>query len=168
MYLTLKDHKPGDKSRGIVTGCSSNTRGMSNSVSDVLEAVANNEKEPYEVCSGEDMLARIHACNEKTMARRNEWMERRFMKIETICDMCEEQAALTSGCTTHSQQLRTDTRLWLQVQSWEDKKSSHHGQIDCEGGRDQVGGEGEHEQVGSEGGRVRGQVGREGEIIKDC
>ena len=46
MYIALKDHKPGDKSRPIVTGHSSNTRGMSNSVSDVLEAVANSERRP--------------------------------------------------------------------------------------------------------------------------
>ena len=56
MWLALKDHKKGDKSRGIVTGCTSNSKGLSNAVSDVLEAVANSEKDPYEVCSGEDML----------------------------------------------------------------------------------------------------------------
>ena len=40
MWLALKDHKEGGKSRGIVTGCTSNSKGMSNAVSDVLEAVA--------------------------------------------------------------------------------------------------------------------------------
>ena len=49
MWLALKDHKPGEKSRAIVTGCTSNTRGLSNSLSDVLEAVANSEEEPYKV-----------------------------------------------------------------------------------------------------------------------
>ena len=42
MYVVYKDHKkePG-KSRPIVTGCSGNTRGLNNSVSNLLESVAN-------------------------------------------------------------------------------------------------------------------------------
>ena len=46
-----------------MTGCTGNSKGLSNSVSDVLEAVANGERDPYEVCSGEDMLSRVHAEN---------------------------------------------------------------------------------------------------------
>ena len=111
MWLALKDHKPGDKSRGIVTGCTSNTRGLSNSVSDVLEAVANNEKNPYEVNSGEDMLARVHACNEKTRARREEWLERRFDKIETECNCNIEKAGLVRDCEQHRYEHTTETRL---------------------------------------------------------
>ena len=68
MWLALKDHKAGGKSRGIVTGCSSNTKGLSNSVSDVLEAVANSENDPYKVRSGVDMLARVHKANKKNQA----------------------------------------------------------------------------------------------------
>ena len=67
--------------RGIVTGCTSNAKGLSNSVSDVLEAVENGEKDPYEVCSGEDLLSRVHAANKKALARRDEWMARRIVKI---------------------------------------------------------------------------------------
>ena len=111
MWLALKDHKPGDKSRGIVTGCTSNTRGLSNSVSDVLEAVAINEKNPYEVNSGEDMLARVHASNEKTKARREEWLERRFDKIETECNCNIEKAGLVRDCEQHRYEHMTETRL---------------------------------------------------------
>ena len=74
IWVALKDHKSGDKSRGIVTGCTSNSKGLSNGVSDVLEAVANNEKDAYEVCSSEDMLSRVHEANKKNMIRREKWM----------------------------------------------------------------------------------------------
>jgi hypothetical protein len=39
LYLMYKDHKEGGKSRPVVTGCNSNTRGFSNCVSDLLESV---------------------------------------------------------------------------------------------------------------------------------
>ena len=70
LWLALKDHKSGDKTRGIAIGCTSNSRWLSNSVSDILEAVANNEREPYEVVSTEDMLSRVHKANKKNLARR--------------------------------------------------------------------------------------------------
>jgi hypothetical protein len=56
MYIMYKDHK---KSRPVVKGCNSNTRGMSNCVSDLLESVNKANKSPYEVISGEDMLAEV-------------------------------------------------------------------------------------------------------------
>ena len=98
MWLALKDHKEGGKSRGIVTGCTSNSKGLSNSVSDVLEAVANSEESPYEVVSGEDMLARVHEANKKTMARREDWLVRRLEKIESDCDSCGDRPSLVLGC----------------------------------------------------------------------
>ena len=47
MYIVYKDHKkePG-MSRPIVTGNSGNTRGLSNSVSDLLESIANTVELP--------------------------------------------------------------------------------------------------------------------------
>jgi hypothetical protein len=98
MWLALKDHKEGGKSRGIVTGCNSNSKGLSNSVSDVLEAVANSEESPYEVVSGEDMLARVHEANKRNSARRENWHKRRLRKIETDCDYCPNRLSLVLGC----------------------------------------------------------------------
>ena len=44
LWLAYKDHKKEKgKSRPIATGCTSNTRGFSNSVSNLLESVANNQ-----------------------------------------------------------------------------------------------------------------------------
>ena len=59
MYLMYKDHKEKRASRPVVTGCNSNTRGFSNSVSDLLESVNKAKEGPYEVISGEDMLATV-------------------------------------------------------------------------------------------------------------
>jgi hypothetical protein len=64
----------------------------------VLEAVANGEKDAYEVCSGEDMLSRVHEANKKTLARRDEWMARRNVKIMTDCDNCGDRLPLVLGC----------------------------------------------------------------------
>ena len=60
-----KDHKAGKKTRPVVPGCNSNTRGMSNCVSDLQESVNKANKSPYEVISGEDMLAEVENYNTK-------------------------------------------------------------------------------------------------------
>ena len=57
LYIMYKDHKEGRKSRPVVTGCNSNTRGFSNSVSDLLESVNKANEDPYECISSEDMLS---------------------------------------------------------------------------------------------------------------
>ena len=60
-----KDHKAEGGFRQVVGGCSSNTLGLSNLLSEVLESLASSRKDPYEVISTEDMLARIDDANEK-------------------------------------------------------------------------------------------------------
>ena len=59
MYVVVKDHKkePGE-SRPIVTGCSGNTRGLSNSVSNFIESIATTIENKFECISSEDMLAK--------------------------------------------------------------------------------------------------------------
>ena len=63
LFLQLKDHKAELDSRGIVSACNSNTVGLSNILSEILESVANGVENPTEVISSEDMLSRIHQCN---------------------------------------------------------------------------------------------------------
>ena len=63
MYLMYKDHKEMKATRPVVTGCNSNTKGMSNSVSDLLESVNKAKEGAYEVISGEDMLAKVERYN---------------------------------------------------------------------------------------------------------
>ena len=66
LYLTHKDHKKEqEKTRPIGTANSSNTRAFANSVSDLLEAVASEREEKYEVISSEDMLHSVQEHNIK-------------------------------------------------------------------------------------------------------
>ena len=59
LWLAYKDHKKEKgKSRPIATGCTSNTRGLSNSVSNFLESVANSQTSKFESISSEDMLSK--------------------------------------------------------------------------------------------------------------
>ena len=63
MFLQLKDHKAKLDSRAIVTANSSNTVGLSNICSELMESIADAVNSPTEVNSSEDMLSRIHQCN---------------------------------------------------------------------------------------------------------
>ena len=47
----------GRKKRPVVTGCTSNTRGFSSCLSDLLESVNKANSDPYEAISSEDMLS---------------------------------------------------------------------------------------------------------------
>ena len=60
-----KDHKVAGGYRPVVGGCNSDTLGLSNTLSELVESVANAVLEPFEVVSGEDMLSRVAECNEK-------------------------------------------------------------------------------------------------------
>ena len=63
LFLLLKDHKAVLDSRGVVSANKSNTVGLSNILSEILESVANAVHSPTEVISSEDMLSKIHQCN---------------------------------------------------------------------------------------------------------
>ena len=68
LFLQLKDHKAVLNSRGVVSANKSNTVGISNILSEILESVANAVTNPTEVLSSEDMLSRIHQCNMELQA----------------------------------------------------------------------------------------------------
>ena len=87
LYLMYKDHKKGHKTRPTATGCTSNTLGLSNSVAEVLEAVANSEKDRYNTISSEDMLARIHTSNKKISINQEKWYMARIKKLQ--CNKCK-------------------------------------------------------------------------------
>ena len=81
LYLMFKDHKEGKKTRPVVTGCNSNTRGFSNCVSDLLESVNKANQAPYEAISSEDMLARIARYNKKAEEIMREGREHLSKKV---------------------------------------------------------------------------------------
>ena len=64
-YYLFKDHKVEGGFRPVVGGCNSDTLGLSNTLSDVIESVANAVIDPFEVVSSEDMLSRVAGCNQK-------------------------------------------------------------------------------------------------------
>ena len=71
LYLAYKDHKKeAFKTRPIGTACSSNTRAFANSVSDLLESIANSEEKSYEVISTEDLLHHVWLYNRGLLERK--------------------------------------------------------------------------------------------------
>ena len=64
-YYMYKDHKVEGGFRPVVGGCNSDTLGLSNTLSEVVEAVANAVVNPFEVVSSEDLLSRVAECNDK-------------------------------------------------------------------------------------------------------
>ena len=56
-YMMFKDHKKGGAWRPVVSGCSSNTLGLSNLLSDIIESVCQSIENPFEVISSEDLLS---------------------------------------------------------------------------------------------------------------
>ena len=64
-YFMYKDHKVEGGWRPVVGGCNSDTLGLSNTLSELVESVCISIESPYEVISCEDMLSRISVCNER-------------------------------------------------------------------------------------------------------
>ena len=82
LYLMYKDHKIAvDKTRPVATAISSNTTGLSNAVSDFLEACANSVKSPFEAISTEDMLHKTIQHNNIIEEKRHEWNRRLREKL---------------------------------------------------------------------------------------
>ena len=86
LYLMYKDHKSGDKTRPTATGHSSNKRGLSNAVSEVLEAINNSENNRYNTISSEDMMARMVEANNSIINETRKWQEKRVQKLR--CKRC--------------------------------------------------------------------------------
>ena len=64
-YYMFKDHKEGESYRPVVSGCCSNTLGLSGLLSDIIESLCLAMNDPFEVISSEDMLAEISEFNDK-------------------------------------------------------------------------------------------------------
>ena len=62
-YYLYKDHKKVESWRPVVSGCSSNTLGLSNLLSEMIESVAKAVNDPFEVISSEDLLSRVEKFN---------------------------------------------------------------------------------------------------------
>ena len=88
-YYLFKDHKKGKMAfRPVVSGCSSDTLGLSNLLSDVIESVCCAIEEPYEVISSEDMLSRFELFNK--------WVEKEKLEKGEEYDWRKEYMLLGS------------------------------------------------------------------------
>ena len=96
MYLLLKDHKETLSTRPVVTGCNSNTLGLSNIVAELLESVCNSMSSPYEVISTEDMLSRIEDCNREILKNRAE----KIARGESLTEEDEELYVIANNVIT--------------------------------------------------------------------
>ena len=83
LYLSYKNHKkePG-KTRPIATGRSSDTLALSNSVSLLMESLANTEEEKREVISAEDLLYHTKIHNKEVRRMREEYRSKERKKEE--------------------------------------------------------------------------------------
>ena len=87
LYLSFKDHKKEqEKTRPIGTANSSNTRAFANSVSDLLESVANSEQRKFEVISTEDLLHSTKNSNKQVEERKKKvedaWIRKAMCRKE--------------------------------------------------------------------------------------
>ena len=97
LYLSYKDHKKEkEKTRPIGTANSSNTRAFANSVSDLLESVANSGEDKFEVISSEDMLYHTKESNERVRDNNKEMEDRRNEK--KMCWNCKVWRRKCSKC----------------------------------------------------------------------
>ena len=83
----------------MATAITSNTTGLSNAVSDYIEALADSIEKPTEVISTEDMLYRVGEHNKEVREMRTEYENKRDEKwrcrcckvIQIHCTNCQEQ-----------------------------------------------------------------------------
>ena len=81
LYLSYKDHKKEqEKTRPIGTACTSNTRAFANTVSELLEAVANGGENKFEVISSEDLLHHTKKSNQEMRKIRTEMQRKKQQK----------------------------------------------------------------------------------------
>ena len=114
LYPLYKDHKaePG-KTRPVVTGCSSNSRGLSNSVSNLLESVANCNPSNFESISAEDMLSKMKEHDSKIHKILMRWEEKREDKMNKAleCDSCHDRAKKIIRCCQNCTRLELNKNI---------------------------------------------------------
>ena len=97
LYLVHKDHKKEqEKTRPIGTANTSNTRAFANSVSDLLESIANSEKETAEVISTEDLIHNTKKHNIEVKRVQEDWKMAKTNKEK--CRTCKIWRTRCQNC----------------------------------------------------------------------
>ena len=151
-----KDHKEGKKSRPVVTGCNSNSRGFSNSVSDLLESVNKANQDPYEALNTEDMLAKVEEYNKKAEKIIKEGQEHLLRKIG--CKNSEGGMEAIAKCD----------KLWNKKSAEARRAANHEEDMEPEAGEPgqgvhQAGDPGQGEHQAGEPGQGEHQAGEPGQ-----
>ena len=104
LTLLYKDHKQGNKTRPVASGNESFNLGLSNGISEVLEAVARSRRDPYSVISAEDLLARVNKFN-------TEWRATKAVREEdlTIIPTAPKARLRAQSCPSIERSTRTQT-----------------------------------------------------------
>ena len=95
-------------------GCNSDTLGLSNTLSEVIEAVAQSKEEPFEVISAEDMLNRVYKCNDKIkelQAKKGpdwKWQEELILLGSDVKSLFPSLSAEKTGRAVRSQFEKSD------------------------------------------------------------
>ena len=115
LYLMYKDHKIAiDKTRPVATATTSNTTGLSNAVSDFLEACANSVRDPFEVISTEDMLHKTKQHNQYVEDMKEEWKKKLNRKLN--CKICNFVKIRCRGCKGALEALTPDIQEEINLQ----------------------------------------------------
>ena len=117
-----KDHKKEGGWRPVVSGCNSNTLGLSNLLSDLVESVCGAVSDPYEVISSDDMLSRIETFNMKVekekLERGGEWdwrQEWMLLGSDVVALFPSLSAERTAACVRR--QAEKSTIKWENIDS---------------------------------------------------
>ena len=99
-------------SRALVA---SNTLGLSNSISNLLESVANCNEGGFESISGEDMLSTIKESDRKVPEIRKKWEARRNKKMEIDCENCKIEAVMSKCSRGDHKQLEHSNKKGIEA-----------------------------------------------------
>ena len=113
LSLLYKDHKEGHKTRPVASGNESFNLGLSNGVSEVMEAVTKGMSNPYSVISSEDMMARLSGYNKKIEKKYEEWMVTKSIKL-----CCRECSIIEKTCNQH-EEFRNEIERLEKLEDWE-------------------------------------------------
>ena len=118
-YFMYKDHKSKGGYRPVVSGCCSNTLGLSGILSDMVESLCMAVDDPFEVISSEDLLARISEFNRDITEKIKEdkeydWRDKYVLLGTDVVSLFPSMSAEKTGEAVRKQAEKTSMR-WREI-----------------------------------------------------
>ena len=118
-YYMFKDHKKDGGYRPVVSGCKSNTLGLSNMLSDVIESLCLGVTEPFEVISSEEMLAVITKFNSEVQEKIEkdatyDWREHFLLLGTDVVSLFPSLSAEKTGYAVRKQVEKSEI-IWTEI-----------------------------------------------------